>query len=76
MLSGIDLTIEAGEFVSLMGPSGSGKPTLLNVLSSLDHVSSGSIRIAAVEMTQMKDPQLADFRKKQLGFVFQDYDLL
>ncbi|KIL15800.1 ABC transporter ATP-binding protein [Bacillus safensis] len=76
VLSGIDLTIEAGEFVSIMGPSGSGKTTLLNVLSSIDHVSSGSIRIADTEMTQMKDQQLAEFRKKQLGFVFQDYNLL
>lgn len=76
VLSGIDLTIEAGEFVSIMGPSGSGKTTLLNVLSSIDHVSSGSIRIADAEMTQMKDQQLAEFRKKQLGFVFQDYNLL
>ncbi|BBP91556.1 hypothetical protein BsIDN1_51740 [Bacillus safensis] len=70
VLSGIDLTIEAGEFVSIMGPSGSGKTTLLNVLSSIDHVSSGSIRIADAEMTQMKDQQLAEFRKKQLGFCF------
>lgn len=76
VLSGIDLNIEAGEFVSIMGPSGSGKTTLLNVLSSIDHVSSGSIRIADAEMTQMKDQQLAEFRKKQLGFVFQDYNLL
>nr|MDF9458414.1 ABC transporter ATP-binding protein [Bacillus pumilus] len=76
VLSGIDLTIEAGEFVSIMGPSGSGKTTLLNVLSSIDHVSSGSIRIADAEMTQMKDQRLAEFRKKRLGFVFQDYNLL
>lgn len=70
VLSGIDLTIEAGEFVSIMGPSGSGKTTLLNVLSSIDHVSSGSIRIADAEMTQMKDQQLAEFRKNSLALFF------
>lgn len=70
VLSGIDLTIEAGEFVSIMGPSGSGKTTLLNVLSSIDHVSSGSIRIADAEMTQMKDQQLAEFRKSSLALFF------
>jgi len=76
VLKGIDLGIDKGEFVSIMGASGSGKTTLLNVLSSIDRVSSGSIQIAGKEMTTMKEKQLADFRKHQLGFIFQDYNLL
>ncbi|MFS0878770.1 ABC transporter ATP-binding protein [Metabacillus niabensis] len=76
VLKGIDLTIEHGEFVSIMGASGSGKTTLLNVLSSIDHLSQGSIVIEGKEMTRMKEKQLAEFRKQQLGFIFQDYNLL
>ncbi|MGE6628875.1 ABC transporter ATP-binding protein [Bacillus sp. NPDC077027] len=76
VLKGIDLSIVEGEFVSIMGPSGSGKTTLLNVLSSIDQVSGGSIQIGNVEMTKMKEKQLAEFRKNHLGFVFQDYNLL
>ena len=59
-----------------MGASGSGKTTLLNVLSSIDKVSSGSIKIEGNEMTGMKEKQLAEFRKNHLGFIFQDYNLL
>lgn len=76
VLKGIDLTIEKGEFVSIMGASGSGKTTLLNVLSSIDRVSDGTIQIEGKEMTQMKEKQLAEFRKHHLGFIFQDYNLL
>ncbi|ANS73463.1 bacitracin ABC transporter ATP-binding protein [Paenibacillus yonginensis] len=76
VLKGIDITIEEGEFVSIMGPSGSGKTTLLNVLSSIDKLSHGSIRINEAEMTNMKEKQLAEFRKRHLGFIFQDYNLL
>ncbi|GGG00006.1 ABC transporter ATP-binding protein [Paenibacillus aceti] len=76
VLKGIDLTIEQGEFVSIMGASGSGKTTLLNVLSSIDKVSHGSVIIDGQEMTGLKEKQLAEFRKQHLGFIFQDYNLL
>ncbi|GKU82639.1 ABC transporter ATP-binding protein [Niallia sp. NCCP-28] len=76
VLKGIDLTIQKGEFVSIMGASGSGKTTLLNVLSSIDKASSGSILIEGNEITDMKEKQLAAFRKTNLGFIFQEYNLL
>lgn len=76
VLKGLDLQIKQGEFVSIMGASGSGKTTLLNILSTIDHLSSGSISIEGKEMTKMKERQLAEFRKHYLGFIFQDYNLL
>lgn len=76
VLKGLDICIEKGEFVSIMGASGSGKTTLLNVLSSIDKVSQGSIQIEGKEITALKEKQLADFRKRHLGFIFQDYNLL
>jgi len=76
VLKGIDITIKKGEFVSIMGASGSGKTTLLNVLSSIDKVSFGTIKINNLEMTKLKEKQLAEFRKKYLGFIFQEYNLL
>lgn len=76
VLKGIDIGVREGEFVSIMGASGSGKTTLLNVLSSIDKVSHGSIAIEGKEMTEMKEKQLAQFRKHYLGFIFQEYNLL
>ncbi len=76
VLSGLDMSIEQGEFVSIMGASGSGKTTLLNVLSSIDKISNGSITIEGKEISGMKEKQLAEFRKNHLGFIFQEYNLL
>ncbi|MGA9224813.1 MAG: ATP-binding cassette domain-containing protein, partial [Mesobacillus sp.] len=76
VLKGLDLKIHKGEFVSIMGASGSGKTTLLNVLSSIDTVSNGSIKIEGQEITDLKEKQLAQFRKNHLGFIFQEYNLL
>lgn len=76
VLMGIDVSIARGEFISIMGASGSGKTTLLNVLSSIDRVSGGSIKIEGQEMTKQKEKQLAEFRKRHLGFIFQEYNLL
>jgi bacitracin transport system ATP-binding protein len=76
VLKGIDINLERGEFVSIMGASGSGKTTLLNVLSSIDRVTSGRIHIDGTDFTSLKNKELADFRKNDLGFIFQDYNLL
>ncbi|SDY02346.1 ABC transporter ATP-binding protein [Thermoactinomyces sp. DSM 45892] len=75
-LNNIDLTIEQGEFVGIMGASGSGKTTLLNMVSTIDTPSSGKILINNQNPHQMKKNQLAQFRRRQLGFVFQDFNLL
>ena len=74
--SALDLEVEKGEFVSIMGASGSGKTTLLNVLSSIDRVSQGTISIQGQNINEMKEKQMAEFRKYHLGFIFQDYNLL
>lgn len=75
-LNNIDLTIEQGEFVGIMGPSGSGKTTLLNMVSTIDTPSSGKVLINGQNPHQMKKNQLAQFRRRHLGFVFQDFNLL
>lgn len=75
-LNGVSFDIKAGEFVGIMGPSGAGKTTLLNIVSTLDNSTDGKIEIAGTDITQMKQKQLADFRSEQLGFIFQDFNLL
>jgi putative ABC transport system ATP-binding protein len=75
-LDNISFQMEEGEFVGIMGPSGAGKTTLLNVISTLDTASRGIVEIAGTDITAMKQNQLADFRSEQLGFIFQDFNLL
>lgn len=75
-LKGIDLQIEQGEFVAIMGASGSGKTTLLNLLSTLDRPTSGQIELAGHDLTSLPANQLAKFRGQEIGFIFQDFNLL
>ncbi len=76
ILKDVDLTIEEGEFVSVMGPSGSGKSTLLYNVSGMDRVTSGSVKFKDQEMTSLKEEELAQLRLKKMGFIFQDINLL
>ena len=75
-LRGIDLTIEPGEFVSIMGQSGSGKSTLLSVLGGMNHPTTGEVEMAGVRLYALPGEKLADFRAKNLGFVFQSFHLI
>lgn len=75
-LKGISFDIEKGEFIGIMGASGSGKSTLLNILSTLDHPTKGAIRINNSDITKLKGDALADFRSREIGFIFQDFNLL
>ena len=74
-LEGIDLEIQRGEFVSIMGPSGSGKSTLLNILGVLDQPSRGAYYLEGVDITQLRDGELAQIRNRHFGFIFQSYNL-
>ncbi|MFV0558737.1 MAG: ABC transporter ATP-binding protein [Enterococcus sp.] len=75
-LKGISFGVEKGEFIGIMGASGSGKSTLLNILSTLDKPTTGSIEINGMDVTKLKGNKLADFRGKEIGFIFQDFNLL
>lgn len=72
----VSFTVERGEFVGVMGASGSGKTTLLNMLATIDRVTAGHIFYGDTDITELKETKLSDFRKENLGFVFQDYNLL
>ena len=72
----VSFTVQKGEFTGIMGASGSGKTTLLNMISTIDHVTSGHIYYGNVDITELNEDALAEFRKENLGFVFQDYNLL
>ena len=75
-LENVNFSVEAGEYVAIMGESGSGKTTLLNILASLDRPTKGSIMLDGMELTSVKEGEMAAFRRKNLGFVFQEFNLL
>lgn len=75
-LNGVDLTIEQGEFAAIIGTSGSGKSTLLNMLGGLDRPTSGSVKVDNYELGKLSDEDLTVFRRQQIGFIFQNYNLV
>jgi lipoprotein-releasing system ATP-binding protein len=76
VLRGASLSLSAGENLAILGPSGSGKSTLLYIIGTLDRATSGRIEVQGQDVTQLAEPQLADFRNRRIGFVFQDHYLL
>ncbi len=75
-LNGVDLAIEQGEFVAVVGTSGSGKSTLLHMLGGLDHPTSGTVTVDGHELTQFNSNELTIFRRRNIGFIFQQYNLV
>jgi putative ABC transport system ATP-binding protein len=75
-LSNVSFSVEQGEYVAIMGESGSGKTTLLNILASLDKATSGEVLLDGVNLSTIKEKEISDFRRDNLGFVFQDFNLL
>lgn len=75
-LQDVDFKVDQGEFIAIMGESGSGKTTLLNILATLEKPTNGSVLLNGQDITKIKESQLAEFRLKNLGFVFQDFNLL
>ena len=75
-LKSINFTVEAGEYIAIMGESGSGKTTLLNILALLDRPTSGKVILMGKDLQEIKDSKMAKFRRENLGFVFQDFNLL
>jgi putative ABC transport system ATP-binding protein len=76
VLTDITLNISAGEFTALMGPSGSGKSTLLNLIAGIDKPDGGVLRVAGLDITQLSEAELADWRAANVGFIFQFYNLM
>ncbi len=76
VLKGVDLTVEKGEIVSIIGKSGAGKTTLLQIIGTLDNPDSGSVLIDGVDVFALKEKELADFRNRHIGFIFQFHQLL
>lgn len=75
-LSNVSFSVEKGEYVAIMGESGSGKTTLLNILAALDRPTSGSVCLDGNELSKIRETKIAEFRRENLGFVFQDFNLL
>ena len=75
-INNISFNVEEGEFVGIMGPSGSGKTTLLNCISTVDNITTGNIKINGKEITKLKSKSIEKFRREELGFIFQDFNLL
>jgi len=75
-LNGVDLTVEEGEFTAIVGPSGSGKTTLLNMLGGLDQPTAGNVVIGGTDISRLSSSKLIDFRLRNIGFVFQAYNLI
>ena len=76
ILEDIDIEINDGEFIAIMGPSGAGKSTLLNILSTIERPTSGSVKYDSKEVFNMKNKEISKFRKDNIGFIFQDYNLI
>jgi putative ABC transport system ATP-binding protein len=76
VLDGISLTVPEGEFVALMGPSGSGKTTLLNLIAGIDRPTSGQVIVAGTDVSQLSESALAEWRSRNVGFIFQFYNLI
>ena len=75
-LNGVSMNVDKGEFVSIIGASGSGKSTLLHILGGLDNPSSGEVSVRGIRLTDLKEHELVTFRRRNIGFIFQDYKLL
>jgi putative ABC transport system ATP-binding protein len=75
-LRGVNITIEEGDFMSIVGPSGSGKTTLLNIIGCIDNATEGSVKIGGTEITSLNDRQITDIRLHKIGFIFQTFNLI
>ncbi|MGX7069376.1 ABC transporter ATP-binding protein [Gemella bergeri] len=75
-LKNVNFAVDKGEYVAIMGESGSGKTTLLNIIATFDKATAGNIRLNGTDLSKLKDKELANFRRENLGFVFQDFNLL